>query len=80
MAPGEPRSVNALLICVPTELVCELAAEPLRRHTPIVAAALPHGVARQLPRRSGRMTGELRHASRQGLIHINAGRGAWSSS
>jgi diaminopimelate dehydrogenase len=45
--PSELGAVDAVLICLPTELVCELATELLRHHTPIVEAAALDGIARQ---------------------------------
>ena len=45
--PNELGAVDAFLICLPTELVAELAADLLRHHTPIVEAAILDGVARQ---------------------------------
>lgn len=44
---SELGAVEAVLICVPSELACDLATELLRHHTPIVEAAALYGVARQ---------------------------------
>ncbi len=46
--PTELGAVDALLICLPTELVCEVATELLRHHTSIVEAATLDGLARQV--------------------------------
>jgi diaminopimelate dehydrogenase len=45
--PSELGAVDAVLICLPTELVCEVAAGLLRHHTPIIEAATLDGIARQ---------------------------------
>jgi diaminopimelate dehydrogenase len=45
--PSELGAVDAVLICLPTELVCEVAAGLLRHHTPIFDAATLDGIARQ---------------------------------
>ncbi len=45
--PSELGAVDAVLICLPTELVCELATDLLRHRTPIVEAAALDGIARQ---------------------------------
>ncbi len=45
--PSELGAVDAVLICLPTELVGELATELLRHHTPIIEAATLDGIARQ---------------------------------
>ena len=45
--PGELDTVDAALICLPTELVRDVAASLLRHRTPIVEAATFDGIARQ---------------------------------
>ena len=44
---SELGAVDAFLICLPTELVCEVATGLLRHHTPIVEAAMFAGTVRQ---------------------------------
>lgn len=46
--PTELGPVDAVLICLPTELVCEVATDLLRHRTPIVEAATLDGVARRM--------------------------------
>lgn len=45
--PSELGAIDAALICLPTELVLEVATDLLRHHTPIVEAATLDGIARQ---------------------------------
>ena len=46
--PSELGALDAILICRPTDLVCELATDLLRHHTPIVEAATLDGIARKM--------------------------------
>ncbi len=45
--PSELGKVDAMLLCLPSELVCEVATELLRHRTSIVEAATFDGIARQ---------------------------------
>ena len=47
VSPSERGAVDAVLVCLPTDLVRELATDLLRHHTPIVEAATLDGITRQ---------------------------------